>query len=149
MIADPIPANLDEMRPAVNAYVDTFLISRFPRTPTLFEKVTGQNLSGVQWAGGPVRATFTEALQFTNRIGCSLPTECQWEYACRGGSRGPFIWGLALPSNEKLEKWLCLQLNEDFEKKCAKNGFGLYCLFSGEWCQDEWRAPQCKRANMW
>ncbi len=138
-VRDPIPVNLKEMRPAVHTYLDAFLMSCLPITTTVFEKVTGQTPSGLQQQNEPVRAKFSQASAFASRFECSLPTEYQWERACRGGGSGPFIWGLALPPKEKLERWLNLDFGEGYESKCQRNAFGLYGLFSGEWCQDEWR----------
>jgi formylglycine-generating enzyme required for sulfatase activity len=68
-----------------------------------------------------------------------LPKEAQWEYACRAGTQTLFVWGNDLVPKEELTKWLCLDFKEGYEARCRCNGYGLYGLFTGEWCQEEYR----------
>ncbi len=73
---------------------------------------------------------------FCDKTGLSLPTEAEWEYACRGGSETRFAFGDRLTSNEA-----------NFDRGRAKpvrvhllepNGFGLHQMPGNvwEWCRD-------------
>jgi formylglycine-generating enzyme required for sulfatase activity len=66
----------------------------------------------------------------------SLPTEAQWEYACRAGTVTAFSFGPKLSSTEA---------NFDVSKPVGvgsyrPNGWGLYDMHGnvGEWCEDAW-----------
>ncbi|MHC4777611.1 MAG: formylglycine-generating enzyme family protein [Planctomycetota bacterium] len=76
---------------------------------------------------------------FSERLGLALPTEAQWEYACRGGREGPYgIEGgvKALP----IHGWF-VENSEDRTHVVGRkkpNGFGLYDMLGNvdEWCRD-------------
>lgn len=70
----------------------------------------------------------------------SLPTEAQWEYACRAGSTTAYFWGDTLPSlhhkHQQTERNLCpVSLGT---KSLPPNAWGLYDMHGNveEWCQD-------------
>jgi hypothetical protein len=129
-ICDPIPANLEEMRPVVVRQVETFLMSV---TPVL----EGQMSQGA----GPGRKFFPNgvthdvAKEFAKTFGFRLPSEIEWEYACRGGRQTLFPWGNEILSDAELESWLTWDLSD--LDKVAQNRFGFRGLFTGEWCSDD------------
>ena len=69
-------------------------------TQALFRAVMGKNPSQYEGADLPAeRVTWTEANEFARRLSAStgrkfrLPTEAEWEFACLGGSEGPYGFG--------------------------------------------------------
>ncbi|MBF0611957.1 MAG: SUMF1/EgtB/PvdO family nonheme iron enzyme [Magnetococcales bacterium] len=91
-----------------------------------------------------VGVTYDDALAYASWAGGTLPSECQWEYAAKGGQKHPtFPWGEETPSS--------LHANIDWAQEstspvgsCAagKNPYGLYDLCGNvwEWCLD-WYEP--------
>jgi formylglycine-generating enzyme required for sulfatase activity/uncharacterized surface protein with fasciclin (FAS1) repeats len=72
--------------------------------------------------------------------GYRLPTEAEWEYACRAGSTGKFFFG----NNEaKLNQYAwCGQVKSHPVRMKEANDWGLYDMYGNvaEWCED-WYAP--------
>lgn len=76
-----------------------------------------------------------------------LPSEAQWEYACRGGSLTPFAWGAELLPGQANFEGSGAGRHVKGEKRppgttpaglFPANGFGLHDLHGNcwEWCQD-------------
>lgn len=71
-----------------------------------------------------------------------LPTEAEWEYACRAGSSTPFWFG---SDEKKLNEWEVIdpeQVRIGYEKvgTSKPNPFGLYDMHGNvmEWCLDQY-----------
>jgi formylglycine-generating enzyme required for sulfatase activity len=100
---------------------------------------------------------FIEKLNGLNQGTYRLPTEAEWEYACRAGSTTAFTWGQtidctkALYGNNSHEDGACLDYakSRGFQhnrpapvKSFQPNAWGLYDMHGNvwEWCQD-WYGP--------
>ena len=93
---------------------------------------------------------FCEWLSRKEGIQCRLPTEAEWEYACRAGSSAPYPWGDEISAKrcnfaDKNSSFPWRDSNADDGHAVAApvgtylpNGFGLYDTIGNvwEWCQD-------------
>ncbi|HYG11874.1 MAG TPA: formylglycine-generating enzyme family protein [Pyrinomonadaceae bacterium] len=136
-LCDPIQADVDEMRPVRRIKVEPFLMSRLPVLNELAGRFVKLDSTGEEMPAAAAFLTREEAEQVVERVGCQLPSEQQWEYACRAGTQTLFTWGDTVPPDTDLDKWLPSDFSDAGE--LLANGFGLYGLFTGEWCEDRYR----------
>ena len=88
------------------------------------------------------RVSWYEAVEFCTRLSAHtgreyrLPTEAEWEYACRAGTTTQYHFGDTLTS--ELANYDANQTTE--VGSCPPNAFGLYDMHGNvwEWCQDHW-----------
>ncbi len=88
--------------------------------------------------------------QHFNQLECHLPTEAQWEYACRAGTQTAFnfIGDLDLEKVNYNGNWDGFSHNEQAKNKTTAvksypcNAWGLYEMHGNvwEWCQDSWQS---------
>ena len=86
--------------------------------------------------------TWWEAEEFCQRLSrhlgghCRLPSEAEWEYACRAGTKAPFSVGEALTP----EVANYSSHGPTAVAQFAANEFGLYDMHGNlwEWCRDRW-----------
>ncbi|MDX1653957.1 MAG: formylglycine-generating enzyme family protein [Candidatus Competibacteraceae bacterium] len=111
-------------------------------TQALWEVVTGVNPSHFKGAQRPVEKVSWEDVQdFIQRLnglvpggGFRLPTEAEWEYACRADTRTPYWFG-----NEITRQQANFGAEETVEVRARPcNGWGLYQMHGNvwEWCSD-------------
>lgn len=91
--------------------------------------------------------------KYGNQLGelvCRLPTEAEWEYACRAGTRSPFSFGDSVTSEQVnfdgSHPYNNGEKSEDRSKTVAvkslpANSWGLYEMHGNvwEWCEDVWQ----------
>jgi formylglycine-generating enzyme required for sulfatase activity len=141
----------DDEGPVHDVTLSPFLISKYEVTQAQWEAVMGWNPSRFGGEGAdllPVEnVNWVEIQQFEEKTGLSLPTEAQWEYACRGGTTTPFYTGQCLDTNDanyngELPYPDCPRgANRKVVKPVGSfqpNSFGLYDMHGNveEWCED-------------
>jgi formylglycine-generating enzyme required for sulfatase activity len=119
-----------------------------------FADVIGEERLSSDWP--VVQVTWHDAKRFAAHFGFALPSEVQWEYACRAGSISTFPWGeaeagAAHANVGDLSFRRLLRLPEGgfpFDDRAATlakagsyrpNAWGLYDMIGNvdEWCEDE------------
>jgi len=135
----------------------------FEVTQEQYEQVMGVNPSRFKGAKNPVEmVSWEEAVEFCKKLSARtgkkvmLPTEAQWEYACRAGTTTAFHTGDALkpgqanadfPSNpglwDRIMAWVGMSSAQKIIQTTPAgsfppNGFGLYDMHGNiwEWCSD-------------
>ncbi|RFP56022.1 MAG: peptidase C14 [Limnothrix sp. CACIAM 69d] len=158
---------MDREGPVRTVTVPPLLVSRYPVTVEQWRRVAGSfpavlnpqlNADPSRWkeAKGPIECVnWFDAMEFcarlskaTNRL-YRLPSEAEWEYACRGGTQTPFAFGETLRSD--LANYDGNYTYADGPKgeyrerttpvgQFPPNRFGLQDMHGNvwEWCMDDW-----------
>jgi len=123
-----------------------FYLSKYEVTQDQYRAVMGKNPSKFSGGNLPVETvSWDEALACCKKIGGRLPTEAEWEYACRAGSRTRFCGGDDLDYAQLGEyAWYSGNSGNTTHAVGQKkpNSLGLYDMYGNvyEWCSDWYAA---------
>ncbi len=150
------PERRDSEEPQHNVTIQPFFMGKFPVTQEQYEAIMGENPSRFQGAKRPVeKVTWHNAVEFCAKISKEtgksyrLPSEAEWEYACRAKTTTPFHFGEAITTDlanydgnytyGSAPKGQRRGQTTDVGSFPA-NPFGLYDMHGNvwEWCQDIW-----------
>ena len=142
--------------------ISAFYMDRDLVTQALYKKIIGSNPSKQKGEQNPVeRIQWVDAVRFCNKCseldgltpcydpqtwqcrfdadGYRLPTEAEWEYACRAGSGGKYFFGDD-PTNASKYGWFKPQSEGKVHPVGRKlpNAWGLHDMLGNvwEWCND-------------
>jgi formylglycine-generating enzyme required for sulfatase activity len=130
---------------------DAMLLGKFPITQGQWTAVMGTNPSQFTGEGRlPVESvSWDDAKQFCTRLGelirrrVRLPSEAEWEYACRAGSTSEYFFG---DDDRCVGEYAWFDLNSSDHTHPVglkrPNPWGLCDIIGNvwEWCEDVWYA---------
>jgi formylglycine-generating enzyme required for sulfatase activity len=144
----------DSESPQHYVKVPAFFLGKYPVTQGQYQAVMGNNPSRFKGANRPVETvSWNDATEFCQRLSqrtgktYRLPSEAEWEYACRAGTTTPFYFGETITTE-------LANYNGNYTYGSAPKGvyreettnvgsfppnaFGLYDMHGNvwEWCQD-------------
>lgn len=133
-----------------------FYISKHPVTQEQYEALTGANPSMHRSPGNPVEnVSWFDAVEFCRKLSrienraYRLPTEAEWEYACRAGSDSAFHFG---NESGRLGEYAWFRENSSRPMPVGKkepNRWGLHDMLGNvwEWCADSY-LPYSRRVGL-
>jgi formylglycine-generating enzyme required for sulfatase activity len=152
----------EEEGPQHQVTVPTFFMSRYPVTQAQYQKVMGTNPAArypdrfVALNKPVIGVSWVEAVEFCKRLSNTqqtyrLPTEAEWEYACRAGTTTPFHFGPTITTdlaNYNGSSSYDFGPKGQYRRQTTEvdsfpaNAFGLYDMHGNvrEWCQDTWHS---------
>ena len=146
----------DYESPKHQVTVPSFFMGKYPLTQAQYQAILGSNPSYFKGNNRPVETvSWDDAVLFCQKLSqrkgksYRLPSEAEWEYACRAGTKTPFSFGDNITPD-------LVNYNGNYPYKSAPKGkyreqttdvgtfppnaFGLYDMHGNvwEWCEDDW-----------
>jgi formylglycine-generating enzyme required for sulfatase activity len=148
----------NDERPQHQVTIQSFYMGKFEVTQAQYGAIMRTNTSGFKGANRPVEnVSWNDAVEFCKRLSKKtgrtyrLPSEAEWEYACRAGTTTPFYFGETITAD-------LVNCNGNFTYGSAPKGkyrqqtadvgslppnaWGLYDMHGNvwEWCADSWHS---------
>ena len=147
MMGSPDGVGEDDEHPQHKVELSAFEMSKYLITReqwNAFVKATGhreQTRLYVDALNYPAKVTWGEAAKFCKWIGGTLPTEAQWEYACRAGTTTKWYTGDTFTVGDFADA-------DSPVGTCPPNPWGLYDMIGniGEWCNDKFSSLYYKES---
>ncbi|MBC5795453.1 SUMF1/EgtB/PvdO family nonheme iron enzyme [Sphaerospermopsis sp. LEGE 00249] len=149
----------DNESPQHQVTVPSFFMGKYPVTQAQYQAITGNNPSRSKGSNRPVEfSNWNNAVAFceklSQKIGKTyrLPSEAEWEYACRAGTTTPFHFGEAITTDlanyygystyGQEPKGVYRKETTEVGSFGVANNFGLYDMHGNVWesCQDHWHS---------
>lgn len=147
---------VDREGPQHKVTVPSFFLGKYQVTQTQWEAIMESNPSRFKGANRPVeQVSWNEAVEFCQKLSQKsgkkyrLPSEAEWEYACRARTTTPFYFGETITpkiANYDGTSTYSSGPKGEYRKQTTEvgtfppNAFGLYDMHGNvwEWCQDHW-----------
>ncbi|MGB5709566.1 MAG: SUMF1/EgtB/PvdO family nonheme iron enzyme, partial [Waterburya sp.] len=118
-------------KPQHKVTVPSFLMGKYPITQAQYQQVMSENPSNFQGDDRPVESvSWDDSVEFCQRLSKQtgteyrLPTEAEWEYACRAGTTTPYHFGEKI--TDKLANYGSNVGETSSVGQFSPNAFGLY-----------------------
>jgi formylglycine-generating enzyme required for sulfatase activity len=152
-------------RPQHRVTVSSFYMGRYPITQAQWKAIAATAKIDIDLETNPSRfkgdelpvesVNWYQATEFCKRLSREtkqeyrLPSEAEWEYACRAGTTTPFYFGETITgelANYNASETYAEEAKGEYRKKTTPvgqfppNAFGLYDMHGNvwEWCADTW-----------
>ena len=150
----------DNESPQHQVTVPSFFMGKYPLTQAQYQAIMGKNPAYFKGNNRPVEnVSWDDAVRFCQKLSqrtgknYRLPSEAEWEYACRAGTKTPFSFGDNITTDlvnyngnypyKSAPKGKYREQTTDvgtFPPTFPPNPFGLYDMHGNvwEWCEDDW-----------
>jgi formylglycine-generating enzyme required for sulfatase activity len=145
----------DSESPQHQVNVPSFFIGKYPLTQAQYQAIMGNNPAYFKGNNRPVeQVSWNDAVAFCQKLSqktsknYKLPSEAQWEYACRAGTTTPFYFGEGITPDlvnyDGDYAYAAAPKGQDIGQTTdvgifPPNAFGLYDMHGNvwEWCEDD------------